>query len=61
MAVYQVAFIFESDNDADAQVVADELVEVISTMEEEDFADKAKVSFTKFEREAPEVADKPVV
>ncbi len=56
MAVYQVAFVFESDSDRYAQVVANDLVKAISNMEEKGFAGSSKVAFTKFEQEAPEVA-----
>ncbi len=61
MAVYQVAIIFESPDDQAATAFAESVAIEAKETEEDKIISNAKISFTKFEKEAEEVAHKPVV
>ncbi len=56
MAVYQVAIIFEAFEDTDATYVAEKIAEAVNA-EDTGLIAEAKIAFTKFVKEAPEVAD----
>lgn len=62
MAVYQVSVVFEAETDEKATAVAERISKAVLDAELADsLCTGGKIAFTKFEQEAPEVADKPVV
>ncbi len=61
MAVYQVAIIFEAESDERATTFAELLQSNSASADATGKISNAKIAFTKFEQEAQEVADKPVV
>ncbi len=59
MAVYQVSVVFNAVDDDAATFLAERIqqkVARVTTGEHEELYGEAKIAFTKFEKEAPEVA-----
>lgn len=56
MSVYQVSVIFEAFEDADATYVAEKIAAAVNA-EDTGLIAGAKIAFTKFEKEATEVAE----
>lgn len=56
MAVYQVSVVFEAEMDEFASATAEKIAEVVSASQDLGGVANAKIAFTKFEKEAPEVA-----
>lgn len=57
MAVYQVAIIFNASDDEDATYIAGQIQKTVYYEQEHHYRSlNSKISFVKFEQEAPEVA-----
>ncbi len=56
MSVYQVSVVFEAELDEFASATAEKIAEVVATSQDLGGVENAKIAFTKFEQEAPEVA-----
>lgn len=56
MSVYQVAILFEAENDQQATLVAERFGLSVKEEQDNQFITSAKIAFTRFEKEAEDVA-----